>query len=355
MNETRFWRSTLALLALALAILFLAHVWTVLLPFIFGIIIAYLVNPLVDGMASLGLKRGRVVLILYLLLLGVGIFLAMSLIPALVREMNQAVVEVPSYASALDGLIASINVEIQKLLTPVLKSRAKIIVIPFAAQKFLESLVLQLPQNVLSVAHVGLWIIVIPFMSFFALSHGKRWMDLIFDITPSEYVEGLLGIIAELNATLGGYVRGVIIESFCIGLLTIIGLLIMGVKGAVLIGFVTGLVNFVPFMAPLIGGGLALLTAYFQFKSLSVLFGIALLFISLRLFDDFVLIPFVVGSSVHLHPVVMVFAVLAGVELGGFLGLVFAIPVAVIIKVFLSVALQHRKEQLMFRQQHVYS
>ncbi len=355
MTEIKFWRGFFSILLVISLLFFIFHVWAVILPFAFGIIIAYLVNPLVDNLAAMGLKRSRVVLILYLILLGAGIMLAMTLIPSLIKEANAAVKELPAYTTAIDDLITKANGEIQKFIKPIFKSKSDVIAIPFAAQKFIDSLIPQLPQKILGVAHAGLWIIIIPFVSFFALSHGKSWIDIIFDSTPSEYVENLLGFMAELNATLGGYVRGLIIESLCVGLLTIAGLWAMGIKGAVLLGVITGLVNFVPFMAPLLGGGLALLTAYFQFKSFSVLVGIALLFIGVRLFDDFVLIPFVVGSSVHLHPVIMVFAILAGVEVAGFIGLVFAIPVAVVIKVFLSVALRHRKERLMFRHEHVYS
>ncbi len=354
MREIRFWRGLLTVLIILGALAFLGIIWRILLPFIFGCVIAYLVNPLVDRFVSMGYKRNRIVLILYLLLLGTGITLCVTLIPPLIQDANAAMKEVPTYAATFDKLIANINLDLQRLLKPVLRSKAQVLVVPFSAAKFIESLVIQMPENILNFAHAGLWIIIIPFVSFFALSHGPRWINSIFDMTPSEYVESLLGIMAELNATLGGYIRGMILESFCVGFITIIGLWCMGVNGAVLLGVITGFVNFVPFMAPLVGGGLALLTAWVQFKSASVLFGVFLLYAGVRILDDFVLIPFIVGSSVHLHPVVMVFAVLAGVELGGFIGLVFAIPAAVIIKVLLSVAVQHRKEQLMYRQ-HIYS
>ena len=225
--------------------------------------------------------------------------------------------------------------------------------IPFHAHDFMTGIFLKLPENITSVAHAGLWIVIIPFVSFFGLSHGKKWMDALFNLTPSRYVESLLGLLAEINVTLGAYIRGVMIESLCVGLLIILGLRFLGVKDAVLIGVTTALVNPIPFMAPVVGGALALLVAFFQFHSVSMLLAVIILVVGVRLVDDFVLIPYVVGRSVHLHPVVMLFAILAGVELGGFLGLIFAIPMTVILKVILSLLLQSRRERFLIRQGHV--
>ncbi|MCB4756997.1 MAG: AI-2E family transporter, partial [Elusimicrobia bacterium] len=227
--------------------------------------------------------------------------------------------------------------------------------IPFRADRFIEGLLLGLPAHVLDVAHVALWIVIVPFVAFFGLSQGKNWIDFLFDWTPSNHVEGLLGLLAEINAKLGGYFRGVMVESMGVGLLTMAGLGLMDIQGAVLLGCLSGVLNVIPFLAPVVGGGIALLAAYFQGKALSVLLGIILLYAVVRLFDDVILVPFIIGPSVQLHPVVVVFAVLAGVEVGGFLGLIFAVPAAVVIKVFLSLILRQRRESILLGQPHIYS
>jgi len=355
MSEIRFWRAVSSLIFLGFVLVFLFHVWVILLPFIFGLVIAYLIHPIMDGFVAMGLKRVRVVVVLYVMLLTAGVILAFWLLPALYNEINATMSKVPSYARALNGFVDQLNIEIKENLGRIIGSRAEVLAINFRADDFLQDMFFKLPQNILSFFHAGLWIVIVPFVSFFGLSHGRKWIDVIFSLTPSEYVESLMGLLAELNATLGGFLRGVLMESICVGFLTMVGLLFMGVEGAILIGIVTGIVNFVPFLAPIIGGGLALSSAYFNQASLSVLFGICILFTVIRLFDDFVLIPFVVGSSVQMHPVWTLFAILAGVELGGFVGLVFAIPVAVIVKVFLSISLRSRRESFIGRQQNVYS
>lgn len=353
MNEIRFWRAVFSLLALGLILFALVKVFTVVLPFVFGLMLAYVVSPLVDRFTALGLRRDRVVLVLYLALLTLGVVLCMWLVPPLLHESNQTLTALPRYAKELDNLVCRFNAETQRLLTPLMGVRAQSLMIPFQADNLMTSVFLKLPENIVSVAHAGLWIIIIPFVSFFGLSQGKHWIDTLFNLTPSKHVESLLGLLAEISATLGAYVRGVMLESLCVGLLIILGLRFLGVNDAVLIGVITALVNPIPFMAPVIGGGLAVLMAYFQFQSISMVLAVVVLVIGVRLLDDFILIPNVVGRSVHLHPVVMLFSILAGVELGGFLGLVFAIPLTVILKVILSLLLQCRRERFLVRHEHV--
>jgi predicted PurR-regulated permease PerM len=234
--------------------------------------------------------------------------------------------------------------ETRELVARLAGVRVRNSVIPLQSEQLVAQAISGIPSNFLNVLHVGLWAFVIPFVGFFALAQGRAWIDTIFDWTPSEHVETMLGFIAELNARLGGYIRGVILESVCVGVITIIGLWLLGIDGAVLIGVITGIVNVVPFMAPVIGGTLAIAAGYFQGKAVAVLLSVLLLYILVRLFDDMVLVPFVVGSQVQLHPVAILLAVLTGIELAGVLGLLFAVPITVILKVVLGVFLRSQRE-----------
>jgi predicted PurR-regulated permease PerM len=309
----------------------------------------------VDRFVGFGLRRGRVVMVLYLFLFGGTVLMASWFIPILVREASAAMTEIPTYAGTLNALVDHINVHLQPFLQKLIGAHAKSFTIPFRVDRFLESVLMSLPAHLLDFAHLGLWVFIIPFSCFFGLAQGQKWIDTLFEWTPSEHVESLLGLLAEINAKLGGYFRGILLESMCVGLLSMAGLGLFGVKGAVLLGCVTGLLNLVPFLAPVVGGSLALLVAYFQGASFSLLLGIFFLFLLVRLFDDFVLIPLIIGHHVQLHPLIILFAVLAGVEVGGFFGLIFAIPVTVIAKVVLGLLVRTREENLLINQQHYYS
>jgi len=355
MSEIRFWRGVVSILAVALVLVFLFSVWDVLLPFIFGLVIAYLFHPLVDRFVAMGLRRDRVVAVLYVLLLIGGIGLGSWMLPRLYREANLALSSLPSYASVLNEIIDNSNLKIQQALSRFLGGNAANIVVPFRAEDLVQTLFSSIPGSLLNFAHFGLWVFIIPIVSFFALGQGKRWINHLFQLTPSQYVESLLGLMAEINATLGGYVRGLFLESAFVGFLTMAGLLAMDIKGAILLGFVTGVLNVVPFLALIIGGVVAIIAGYVQTQSWAVVLMILTLFLVVRLVDDIFIIPFVIGSQVSLHPIVTLFAILAGVELGGFVGLVFAIPAAAVVKVVLTIILRNRSENFLPSSGHVYS
>lgn len=355
MTKIKFWRAVFSLLALGTGLFFFFHVWNVLIPFILGVTIAYLIHPLVDRFVALGLRRDRTVIVLYAFLLGLVVMLGFLIIPPLLHEANSALSDLPAYAARLNALNDRWGAELSQLFQRYMGKKAHPIVLPFRVDHLLEGWVTELPGNILGFANAGLWIFIIPFVCFFALAQGKQWLDNLFDWTPSEYVENLLGLIAEVNATLGGYVRGQLLDSMCVGLLTMFGLWILGFNQAVLMGVLAAFLNPVPFLAPLVIGGLSFLLAYMQGMSGTALFGIFCLFVLVRLCDDFFFTPFIVGQSVRLHPLLMLFAILAGVEMGGFLGLVFAVPVAAIIKVVLSIMLRSRRERIVFENHHIVS
>jgi len=353
--DIRYWRYIFLTMALGLLLVFLYRIWHVVLLFVFGFAIAYLLHPIVDRFVSRGLRRDRVVLVLYILFLGLSATLISLLFPRLYQEANTFLDELPAYASIIDGMVDHMNEEIKKFLAKFVGEKANHFIFPFHTEKMIEKLFYQLPSNLLNMAHIAGWFIVLPFVCYFALSHSKQWIDAFFDFTPSQYVENLLGLLAEINAALGSYLRGLLLESLCVGFLTMIGLALLGVKGAVLLGFITGILNLVPFLSIIVGGTIAMLVGYLQFNSMAAIVAIFLLYALVRVVDDFILIPLVMGRSVKLHPVVILFAVLAGLELGGFIGLVFAIPTAAVIKVILTVLLRDRKDQLMISGTHIYS
>ncbi len=343
MSGIRFWRAVISLLALGLAIVFVIAVWQVLVPFLLGFVVAYLVSPLVDRFVAIGLRRDRTVLVLYFFLLGAAAGVASVVVPSFLREAHALADDIPKYTAALDRVVEHINELGRRTLRPVLGPSAASFSLPFRAEQSVESLVKALPGNLLEFAQAGLWILIIPFVSFFALSQSRRWIDALFAWVPAQKVESLLGFLAEINAALGGYVRGQALDALCVGLLTMGGLALLGFNGAVMVGCLTGFLNLVPFMAPLVGGSIALFAGYFQGLGFPTLAGIFVLFVLVRVMDDFVFTPFVVGSSVRLHPVAMLFAVLAGFHVAGFLGLVFAVPIAAAIKVIAATALSDRR------------
>lgn len=355
MNQLRFWKAIFTLGALAVALYVLCQVWTVLIPFGIGIGIAYLVQPLIARFEARGVRRDRIVIVLYAGLLTLCVSLAVIFLPVMVREARQIGGDLPRYAATFDTMVERLNADIAGKFEGSLGKRAAALRIPFKAETVMDRVLAVSPHHLLGYAHFGLWAIIIPFVAFFTLSQGRRWMDALFDWTPAEYVESLLGLLAEVDSTLGAYIRGQMIEGGCVGVVTAAGLALLGFDGALLFGAATAAMNLVPMMAPIVGGALALLFGYFQGLPTSALIGIFCLFLLVRLLDDFIFIPFVLGHSVALHPVMILFAVLAGFEIGGFLGLVIAVPLAAVLKVVIGVVFGERRLSPVLDGRHIVS
>ncbi len=318
---------------------------SVLIPFIIGFAIAYVVYPMVDYFVALGLRKDRVVLVLYGCLMLSVTAMASLLWPLVTEEVQLFISKLPEYSQTLNTTLGVFNEKIQPTLQNVLGAKAHNIMLTFNLNDFIAITAQRVPENALNMAHVGMWLFIVPFVTFFALIQGEGWVDSIFNLTPSRYIESLLGMLAEINTTLGGYIRGQLAEATLVGTCTTVGLWGLGIEGAFVLGCLTGLFNLVPFLALIGGGSLCLVVALFQGQGPSVLMGILILFGVIRLMDDFIFIPFVVGTSVQLHPLVILFSVLAGYEMAGFLGLVFAVPATAIIKVILSALFQHHQER----------
>src|SRR5207302_6995220 len=150
---------------------------------------------------------------------------------------------------------------------------------------------------------------------------------------PSRYVEMVLGLMVEIDNSLGKYVRGVSLESFCVGCIALAGFWLIGLEYALQIAIVVGLGNVVPYVGPamgvLLGGGVAI----FQWGSVVGVLKVIVVCGMVRLIEDWFIQTAVMRRAVRLHPILIVFSLMAGAKLFGFWGLLFAVPIASMVKV----------------------
>jgi predicted PurR-regulated permease PerM len=177
----------------------------------------------------------------------------------------------------------------------------------------------------------------VPFIGFFLIQEGPRLRDHILGWVPSRYVEMVLGLMVEIDNSLGKYVRGISLECLCVGCIALAGFWAIGLDYALQIAVVVGLANIVPYVGPvmgiLLGGGVAL----FQWGSALGIVKVLAVCAAVRFIEDWFIQPAVMRSAVHLHPVLIVFALMSGAKLFGFWGLLFGVPIACMVKVLLEV------------------
>jgi predicted PurR-regulated permease PerM len=180
--------------------------------------------------------------------------------------------------------------------------------------------------------------LLIPVLAFYLLTHwGTMWPQL-ERLIPPRYVARVRELKDEIDVTLGGFVRGQLLVSSIIGVLQAIGLSIVGIDGAIVIGLLGGLLNLIPYLGVAIGLTLALLMAALEFGGWGPIIGVLVVFAIVQVLEGFVITPRIIGDKVGLSPVVVIIAILAGGEMFGFAGLLLAIPAAAVLRVALREA-----------------
>jgi len=180
--------------------------------------------------------------------------------------------------------------------------------------------------------------VLVPVLAFYQLVHFHQIRPRLEGLVPRRHQDRVHALVGEVDVALAGFVRGQLTVALVLGVLLAIGLSIVGIDGALVIGLLTGLLNMIPFIGTAIGVTLSLLMAIGQLSGWGPILGVVIVFVITQTLEGNVITPRLVGKSVGLPPVVVILAVLAGGEILGFTGLLLAVPLAAVMKVLLSEA-----------------
>ena len=177
--------------------------------------------------------------------------------------------------------------------------------------------------------------IIVPFALFFFLAEGRTIKRAIIEQVPNRYFELVLNLLHRIDRQLGSYMRGMVLSVMIVSLLSSTGLYIIGLEHFLLIGVLAGLANVIPYLGPLIGIVAGVVAAVLQYSALSfgVVIPVIIVFAIVQIVDNVFVAPMVVGRSVNLHPLLVIFAVFVGSELFGAVGMLLAVPTTAVIKV----------------------
>ena len=177
--------------------------------------------------------------------------------------------------------------------------------------------------------------IIVPFALFFFLAEGRTIKRAIIEQVPNRYFELILNLLYRIDRQLGSYMRGMVLSVIIVSLLSSTGLYIIGLEHFLVIGLLAGLANVIPYMGPAIGIIAGVVAAVLQYSALSfgVVIPVIIVFAIVQLVDNVFVAPMVVGRSVNLHPLLVIFAVFVGSELFGAVGMLLAVPTTAVIKV----------------------
>ncbi|MCG2726939.1 MAG: AI-2E family transporter [Elusimicrobia bacterium] len=327
--------SFIVICALALAIIAKAAVF----PIILSAALAYILYPLVKYFEVRGIKRIYVVAGFYIMA-GIAISsLIYSMFYFISFEIETFQKDWPIYVQKINIYLTGVN---EKLL------KNYPLVANFNLNDKLSVIIQEIPQIILGFVPALTLLFVVPFVTFFMLLGGPEVMDYILDHIPSKYVELALHITSRIDASLGNYMRGILTEAFIIFSIAFVGLMVMNLDYAAVIAIIIGISSLVPYLGAIVGALISSVVAYFQFGGFMVI-NVLIFFACIRFVDDWFLQPYIMKRAVKLNPVIVIFSLMAGWELGGIWGVIFSIPVTCILKETLKLAVELQETEFMWK------
>ena len=310
-------------------------------PFAWAIITAYLLHPFVSMIhRRTRLPKPLVTLWLYAMLVLVITIVIINFGPRIVDEVGQFNDEIPKISNDIETWInenqqarmdqlgidsAYVNERLDKIgeeLTKALSDAA----VPVIFSTF----------------SIAVQIIIYLVASFYFIIHGDRFVAAFRGALNRKYHAEFDRLIAEINTTLGAYIRGQALLVLIMSIASFVVLYVLDVKYALIVAIATGFLELIPLVGPWVAGAIAVTVSLFQdgtpfgWSHLTLAMVIGLAYFALRQAEDAFVIPTVIGRFVHIHPLLVIFCVVVGTALGGILGLIVAVPIAAVLKILIT-------------------
>lgn len=323
---------------------------------VLSIFFAYLIDPLVKfirrpfkerNLEKL-MPRSFAILIAYIFVftvLGIGIA---SLAPRLAQQGAEFAKNVPEYAKIFQERITELNQRFEQLNISQ-DVQAAIIGKIGALLSTAGDLITSFATNlVVTIVSYSPWLVLVPILAFFFLKDVNFFRISLLRIFPSgQWRARAESVLADVNTTLAAYTRAQLISCLIIGFICTIGFYLLGVKYALLLGIVAGILEFIPLIGPITIGITATVVAGFS-GSGSQAFSVFIFLVILRIVHDYVTYPRIVREGIHLHPLAIILSVLAGEQVAGIPGVFLSIPIVALMTVFYKHILEHSGSKGLF-------
>nr|WP_282267828.1 AI-2E family transporter [Stenotrophomonas sp. PS02298] len=326
----------------------------VLTPFVVALMLAWLGDPLVDRLEESGRSRNTAVVLVFVLMILLLALALLILVPLIQRQIITLVTALPQ---GQDWLM---NTAI-----PWLEQKSGLEIMAWLDPGRLFEWVRSHWQQAGGVATTFFgyvsrsgfamvaWVInlaLLPILAYYFLRDWDKLVERVASMIPRNHIEVVSRLARESNDVLGAFIRGQIVVMIALGIVYAAGLTLVGLNLGLLIGLVAGLISFIPYLGATTGVVMAVLAALVQSQGfdLQLLVLVGVVFTVGQLLESYVLTPRIVGDKIGLHPVAVIFAVMAGGQLFGFLGMLLALPAAAVINVLLRYAHQRYRQSELY-------
>ena len=332
-NSTLFW--LLVAIIVAFSFYFLR---TILLPFVIGIAVAYFLDPVVDKLEERKWNRSLATLFTLFVFLALVIFLVFLLVPVLTNQLKNFAQFLPIVKGKLQLIIDAVAGILNN------KVDAKVLDVPASGLiKWSTKMLGGVIDGGAAIADLLSLFLITPLVAFYLLRDWDLIVEKVYDWFPIRHKDTLQEQLNEIDKKLAAFVRGQGTVCLILASYYAITLTMTGLEFGVVIGVFAGLISFVPFVGAIFGGLLSIGLAYLQFEAWTNIVIIAGIFILGQILEGYILTPKFIGEAVGLHPVWVIFSLLAGGALFGFLGVLLALPMAAIVGVLFRFCIDHYK------------
>jgi predicted PurR-regulated permease PerM len=309
------------------------------LPIILAIVIAFILNPLVNYFSRIFIRSKlqmprSIAVFLSFIFTGLIMVLLLSFVfLPFIKEFNKFVFDLPSLILKFQNISTVIE---QKANTVVLPENIRILAeqslsdVTAYSVDFLKRAL----NATLSFASGVLELVVVPVLTYYFLKDWQQLKKGMIEPFSTEIREKLCAVIDEIGTVISGYIRGQVLISFVMGFMVFLGMYVMGVDYPLVLGLMAALTETIPIIGPIIGAVPALLLAYLISPALAV--KVLIFYLIVHQLENHIIVPNIMGHTIALHPVVIIISLLIGGQLMGIIGMMLAVPAAAILKVVLK-------------------
>ncbi|MET3210104.1 MAG: AI-2E family transporter [Bacillota bacterium] len=303
---------------------------TIIAPFAVAMIISYVLNPVVNMLGGRKVPRSVAVLLIYAVFLGSLVVILMNLIPMFIEQLDELNEHLPELTMHAQGLMTNMD---GSILPQGVRSGMNQWF--FQLENRMATGIAAFMDNIGGMINMLFNVFIVPFLIFYILKDFDVFERAIVSYLPRSRRKAIVTVLKEIDQALGNYVRGQLLVCVIIGVMAYIGYMLIGMPYALLLAGVVAVFNIVPYLGPFLGAAPAVVMA--STVSFKMVLLVVVVNTCIQVLESNVISPQVVGRTLHLHPIAIIFALLVGGEIAGITGLILAVPVMAVLKV----ALQH--------------
>ena len=320
-----------AYIILSIVFLISLYLFEVIVPFALAFIIAYLVNPIKKFLDEyLNETISSLLSIIVFIVCFLSILILIS--PIIIKQIHNLISILPSYVSKIEILISEINSEY--FIGQKIKGFNYIDFLePFTKNLISSSTIIV--NNSIHFFSSFFNIILVFIISFYMSLELKNIKFFLDDFESKSNLKGLTILIKQVDVVLSKFIRGQGLICLTLSIFYSLALFFLDVESGILLGMFAGMISFIPYVGAVLGGGLTLILGFFQFGFSLELFYLSLVFVFGQVFESYYLTPKLVGDAIGLNPIWILFSLLTGAHLAGFIGVLISLPVAAILGVII--------------------